>query len=784
MKSDKILQEAKRLYAMGFAIHWLKPKSKAPVESKWTTGPRKEWSLLHKSYQKGFNVGVRLGEASKIGDKFLGVIDIDVKSLNVAHKIEAHKTVREFFPDVKETAIVKSGRGNGSCHIYVVSSEPLKPMKLKVSTDKVKVHMPSAAINQAQKELLSEEDLNEGFRMRPAWEIAVMGEGQQVVLPPSTHPDTGHDYEWAVSLESPQTLFEVNLLGKKNNEKLSRSIIEDFKAEPVDLYTSDLTNEIIELIESDAHEDRSASLLKVSIAMVKSGFTDRQILSVLTDRAFGLGLAAYDHAKTDSRKRAINWVYNYTLKKARLEFDAQHQFDEECVTETLSDEETQKQAVEILGSNDWRERIERYGGRGENAKKPKPTLKNLILIMSNEVASDVIKRDVFALRDFYNHKTPWGGVKNALISDDDAVKIRVWLSNRYRFEPSSQLVFDALTYLAEKNAYHPVKEMLEALPEWDAKNRLDTWLKDHFEAEGHPEYLAQVFRKWVVAMVMRVYRPGVKFDWMPIFEGKQGIGKSSIGRLLVGDKWFLDWLPDLSDKDSALALQGNWVVEFGELATLRKNELEANKAFITRVMDKVRPPYGRKQIEIPRQCVFFGTTNADTYLKDETGNRRFKPVKVGQLDFDAILKDREQLLAEALFIFENDLETPLSLEIDGEARIFEHEIQSQKMIEDESANMAEEIERFAEMQIKHPDSPQFDFFKFTMTDLFCRDTGPLKGWVPNGRNLVFASRALKKLEGAKRFIRGKTYWKVPRWGTLNLTPHPSMIRKNETILDN
>ena len=147
------------------------------------------------------------------------------------------------------------------------------------------------------------------------------------------------------------------------------------------------------------------------------------------------------------------------------------------------------------------------------------------------------------------------------------------------------------------------------MPPWDETPRIDTWLKRNFEAQGDDEYLAQVFRKWLCAMVIRAYEPGAKFDWMPIFEGEQGVGKSSFGRMLCGDKYFLDWLPDLMNKDSALALQGIWAVEMGELASFRKNEIEAVKAFLTRTVDKVRPPYGERWLESKRRCVFFGTTN-------------------------------------------------------------------------------------------------------------------------------------------------------------------------------
>lgn len=784
MKLHPTLNEAKRLYDLGFAILWIKPKSKAPVKSKWTTGPRESWDQLKNSFKSSYNVGVRLGTPSKIGEKYLSVIDIDIKSTDSKHRIEAELALTDLFPqllDIDKLVQVMSGRGNGSSHIYIVTSKPTSPLKMHTSKEKVKVMMPSAPLGQAQKDLLTEEDLNEGWRMRPAWEIAVMGEGQQVVLPPSLHPDSGRAYQWKTRLEATTDLHEIELGGSKKEGE--RTTTNDWKPVEVDLAFSDLDESIVNLILFADCDDRSAALFKVTIAMVKHGFTDHEIMSVLTDTNYELAKASYDHAKTESRARAANWLYNYTIKKARKEVDARLQFNEEVEVSTLTDEEAEKQKIELHSPDDWKSRIERYGPKGVNANAPKSTIKNLILILENEVSQDVVKRDTFALRDFYGHSTPWGGKKDALITDDDAVKIKVWCSNRYRFEPKKDMIYDALTYIAEKNSFDPALDWLESLPEWDGVNRLDTWLSKNFEAEGDPEYLAQVFRKWMVAMVMRVYRPGTKFDWMPIFEGKQGIGKSSIGRLLVGEKYFVDWLPDLANKDSALALQGAWAVEMGELANLRKNDMESAKAFITRTLDKVRPPYGKKQIEIPRRCVFFGTTNSDTYLRDDSGNRRFKPLKVGQLNFDAIERDREQLFCESVFIFKNGFETAKTLDMEGKAKEYELEIQSEKMVLDEADHMREDLVDFiAHEYKKKEDENKFDFTKFRIKDLM-GDFGPFPQKRGDTRTVNFIAKALKKLGAKKWRSNGTVYWKIPEVRVPQLKGSARRVSPVESLMD-
>lgn len=782
------LKEAKRLHSLGFAILWIKPKSKAPVKSQWTTGPRDNWEDLERQYRPGFNVGVRLGSPSKVNGKYLAVIDIDVKSKDAAHYSEVITAIRELFPSLPANKIVQvaSGRGNGSSHLYIVSPAPLQPAKLRTSSTRVKVMMPSAPVGKAQRGWLSEGDIKKGYRIRPAWEIALMGEGQQVVLPPSTHPDSGHEYRWRNPLKLASDLIEVKINGNLKNEGIERSTTNDWQPEPVDLVMTELHKDIIEdLLYADT-DDRSATVFKVAIAMVREGFTDRQIMSVLTDKNYELGKVAFEHAKTDSRARAANWVFNYTLKKARTEADARLRFSEEVEElPPLTADAALAQLNELVPQVPWQELIERHQSKGVNGGLPKSTLKNLLLIFTNEVAVDVFRRDDFSIRDFYGHATPWGGKKGRAITDDDAIKIKVWLSHTYHFEPKRDLIYEAMTYLSEKNSFDPVREWLESLPEWDGTNRLDTWLVENFEAEGDSEYLAQVFRKWVVAMVMRDYLPGTKFDWMPIFEGRQGVGKSSIGRLLVGDKYFLDWLPDLSNKDAALSLQGAWAVEFGELASLRKQELEPAKAFITRTMDKFRPPYGRKLIEAPRRCVFYGTTNSDMYLRDDSGNRRFKPVKVGQLDFKALERDRTQLFAEALWIFKNGLETPETLEIEGKAREYEQKIQDEKMVEDDATTMKELLIEFMGKSAEEIERSGVNFSKFKIRDLF-ETYGPFNDKKGDTRSHHFAAKAIKALGGKKWKSNGINYWNLkPALGdTTGIPKNRHIPIKNLSLFNN
>jgi putative DNA primase/helicase len=181
-------------------------------------------------------------------------------------------------------------------------------------------------------------------------------------------------------------------------------------------------------------------------------------------------------------------------------------------------------------------------------------------------------------------------------------------------------------------------------------------------------FVRQAGRRWFLSAVARVYRPGCKADCAVILEGPQGAGKSSALAALVPDpEWFADDIADLGCKDSAQDLRGKWIIELGELSAMRRAEVERTKAFMSRAVDHYRPSYGRRSQDFPRQCVFAGTTNADAYLGDETGNRRFWPVKVGTIRLGALREVRDQLWGEAVAAFEAGEKWWLDAEVEAAA---------------------------------------------------------------------------------------------------------------------
>jgi hypothetical protein len=234
----------------------------------------------------------------------------------------------------------------------------------------------------------------------------------------------------------------------------------------------------------------------------------------------------------------------------------------------------------------------------------------------------------------------------AELSDPACRAIRDLIIARFAFDPGIANVQQAAERACEASRFDPVCDYLDAL-QWDGQLRLDRLLVDYLGAEDTP-FNRAIGRKMLVAMVRRARQPGCKFDTMPVIEGVQGTGKSSALRILAGEENFSDQpLLHLDPRAQQEALKGKWLDESSELAGLRRADVEMVKAFLSKTSDDGRPAYGRYRCEQLRRCIFVGTTNDSTYLRDTTGNRRFWPVRTGRIDLDALQRDRDQLFAEA-----------------------------------------------------------------------------------------------------------------------------------------
>lgn len=224
-----------------------------------------------------------------------------------------------------------------------------------------------------------------------------------------------------------------------------------------------------------------------------------------------------------------------------------------------------------------------------------------------------------------------------------------WLHHQGIFV-SVDVAGQAVEAVARERPFHPVRAYLKDLT-WDGKHRLESWLPDYLGVDPSP-YAAAVGSRWMISAVARVFEPGCKADCCLILEGEQGIRKSTALRVLA-QPWFTDEIADLGSKDAALQTRGVWVIEIAELDSMSRSDVGKIKAFMSRMTDRFRPPYGKRPIDSPRQCVFAGSVNHGTYLRDETGGRRFWPVecKAPVIDVDALADVRDLLWAEATYLY-------------------------------------------------------------------------------------------------------------------------------------
>lgn len=317
------------------------------------------------------------------------------------------------------------------------------------------------------------------------------------------------------------------------------------------------------------------------------------------------------------------------------------------VKRQIAEEHIKNAREDFAAGDDWIDKLE-INSKGEF----KTTLTNFVLIIGHDPALKGIAYNEHSERIETLSDMPWKRLKVGWSKGDDA-GLSCYLEKNYKLWAPSKCQ-DALLKVAMEKSFHPVKEYLKSLPKWDGIERVDTLLIKYLGAEDS-EYVRAVTRKTLCGAIARIMKPGIKFDTILVLNGQQGIGKSTLLSKL-GGKFFSDSLTisDMHDKTAAEKLQGNWILEIGELAGIKKVDEDTLKSFLTRQDDKFRASYGRTVEEHPRQCIIVGSTNRETgFLRDTTGGRRFWPVKVYRNSklkpWD--IKDIDQIWSEALEMY-------------------------------------------------------------------------------------------------------------------------------------
>ena len=332
---------------------------------------------------------------------------------------------------------------------------------------------------------------------------------------------------------------------------------------------------------------------------------------------------------------------------------------------------------------DWREElVMNKKGAVENL------LTNLVLILENDTGLQGIVFNEMSDGMEKKSKVPWSNTDKWWRDQDDSQLIYYIEKSYGGFTMRNYNV--AVTKVADDRSYHPIKEFLDGLPEWDKVERLDRLFVEYFRADDIP-YTKAITRKVFTAAVARIYEPGIKFDWMLVLNGNTGIGKSTLVHRLAGE-WFNDsmQLSDTHDKTAAEKLQGYWIIEIGELAGMKKADENILKGFLSRQNDVYRAAFGKRATPHPRQCIFIGSTNEKRgYLRDTTGNRRFWTLKVYMADkkpWDMTEEERMQIWAEAKMRYKKGEKLQLSDELEEYAT----RLQDEAMEKDDRQGIIEE----------------------------------------------------------------------------------------------
>ena len=393
--------------------------------------------------------------------------------------------------------------------------------------------------------------------------------------------------------------------------------------------------------------------------------------------------AMCEFASADSRVRQTD--YEARMAQCAADFaDIGDIADMDCgerVSRNYTDE-CKNQDVE------WVSRLKRNTKTGEAYS----SIENAKLIMNNDPhLKGMVAMNKFTGRMVTRRKLPWREREfvagEDMWTDADEANLFLYLEKYWGLSGKDKIL-NALTIVAQDNAFHPVVEYLDELT-WDGVPRLDDMLIRWMGAEDNA-YVRAVTRKWMCAGVARTYNPGCKFDHMLMLVGPQGAGKSKLVYALTKGRWYTDSLNNTEGKEAYTGLRGKWLIEFAELSATKKSAVESVKNFITKQEDSYRPAYGRNIAVFPRQCIFYGTTNDREFLRDRTGNRRFWPVEIVGIDngrLTGLDAEVDQLWAEAKYRYSEG--EPLWLD-DAELQRLAQEQQERFTEQDELVGVIEE----------------------------------------------------------------------------------------------
>lgn len=414
--------------------------------------------------------------------------------------------------------------------------------------------------------------------------VDVRGEGGYVVAPPSIHQN-GNSYQWEISPDE----MDIHFLDDRVKSFITGETKQDEEKKQE-------KKEKFRLPAKIASGQRNNTLFKYACSLQSIGYEDEEIFSALTE--------ANQRCDVPLPDDEIKTIYGSAISKPK---------GERWTGEI--DEDGQKRYPIIKKSDD---------------DKVLQIIENFTeAICYDQALYKKIRLNTLAYSPYIFGPLPWAPTDERIRewSNTDDSNLMMYIESRYGLKPTEKIMH-ALTIVADRNQYNPVKDMLEACHmQWDGEKHIENLLPDYLGVEK-TRYTTEVLKLFMLGAITRAYSPGCKFDYVPIIYGAQGCGKSTFCRVLaVGDEWYDDNFNTIEGDKASEKLRGLWIAEMAELlATKKAKELESIKSFITSRSDNYRPPYARRTEHRARVCVFIGTTNSDHFLTNRTGNRRFLPL--------------------------------------------------------------------------------------------------------------------------------------------------------------
>lgn len=694
----QMLSTARELSDLGFSLHWLHKKEKRPKGEKWQYRPFQNFAQLSSGFVSRDNLGVRLGEPSRLTDgSYLHVIDADIRVPEL--QAEALAALHDLLGDTDALPMVRSGSGGASFHLYFVTDKPFRSKKLAQSDGKFRGP--------------------EGSWHRD-WELELFGTGKQVVLPPSIHP-CGKPYVWEREFDEFTLCLDDSY--QISSDVLARLAVPDdatYEYEtvsPLDFKAGRMESLLDDVPVSDLDYDdwlRLGQALHHQLGGTEEGFQlwlkhtersqkhDNRPATVRTMRMKWRSFGKY-RGRPVTMASISQWAQEARLYAMVDEFeDLEDEDGESTGTDVETDEADEFEGLFDTNVGSDSASVGSRSDRATDADEsdpftPEPGLKwQSLLDVSEEggikgtlpnmeliVANDPRIKGVMGYNEFTQETVqraepgvmvrrkkaakPTRQLEGNSWKLEDPINGDFWTEDKdnsirsviespktqggYGVKATDRDLKAAIDNVSRKNPFHPVREYLHRLT-WDGTPRVERLFIDYLGAPDD-SYHRTIARLMLVAAVTRVHEPGHKWDTAIILEGLQGKRKSTFISTLANG-WFVELDGDITDTKQIVELmQGAWIVELNELGGLAKADVRHIKAFISRRSDKVRLAYAKRAAEYRRQSILIGSTNDDVYLKDNSGGRRFLPVRcaVDQINTEKLAVELDQIWAEAYAIY-------------------------------------------------------------------------------------------------------------------------------------